>query len=91
MAGSRPVVYGDAERYVEIQRYNKPGELPLRLQTEAVEGCAVLLWDEGMDRLVHSLLVPGRCRSLRADHCCLCAALRRHALSRALVRLRTPG
>ena len=33
------VVYCDAERYVEIQPYNKPGELPLRLQTEAVEGC----------------------------------------------------
>ncbi len=33
------LVYGDAERYVEIQRYNKPGERPLRLQTEAVEGC----------------------------------------------------
>jgi len=33
------LVYGDAERYVEIQRYNKPGERPLRLQTEVVEGC----------------------------------------------------
>jgi uncharacterized radical SAM superfamily Fe-S cluster-containing enzyme len=33
------LVYGDAERYLEIQRYNKPGERPLRLQTEVVEGC----------------------------------------------------
>jgi uncharacterized radical SAM superfamily Fe-S cluster-containing enzyme len=33
------LVYGDAERYLEIQRYNKPGERPLRLQTEAVDGC----------------------------------------------------
>jgi uncharacterized radical SAM superfamily Fe-S cluster-containing enzyme len=33
------LVYGDAARYVEIQRYNKPGERPLRLQTETVEGC----------------------------------------------------
>jgi uncharacterized radical SAM superfamily Fe-S cluster-containing enzyme len=33
------MVYGDARRYLEIQRYNKPGERPLRLQTEAVEGC----------------------------------------------------
>src|ERR671919_1468376 len=33
------LLYGDAGRYVEIQRYNKPGERPLRLQTEAVEGC----------------------------------------------------
>jgi 7,8-dihydro-6-hydroxymethylpterin dimethyltransferase len=33
------IVYGDARRYLEIQRYNKPGERPLRLQTEAVEGC----------------------------------------------------
>jgi uncharacterized radical SAM superfamily Fe-S cluster-containing enzyme len=33
------LVYGDAKRYLEIQRYNKPGERPLRLQTEAVEGC----------------------------------------------------
>ncbi len=33
------LVYGDAQRYVEIQRYNKPGERPLRLQTEVVEGC----------------------------------------------------
>jgi 7,8-dihydro-6-hydroxymethylpterin dimethyltransferase len=33
------LVYGDAERYVEIRRFNKPGERPLRLQTEVVEGC----------------------------------------------------
>jgi 7,8-dihydro-6-hydroxymethylpterin dimethyltransferase len=33
------VVYGDADRYFEIQRYNKPGTRPLELQTEVVEGC----------------------------------------------------
>ena len=33
------LVYGDAERYVEIQRYNKPGDRPLQLQTEVVDGC----------------------------------------------------
>src|ERR671922_22952 len=31
------LVYGDAERYVEIQRYNKPGDRPLRLQTEMLD------------------------------------------------------
>jgi uncharacterized radical SAM superfamily Fe-S cluster-containing enzyme len=33
------VVYGDAERYVEVQRFNKPGEEPLERQTETVRGC----------------------------------------------------
>jgi hypothetical protein len=33
------LVYGDAQRYVEIQRYNKPGASPRELQTEVVEGC----------------------------------------------------
>ncbi len=33
------VVYGDAERYLEIQRFSKPGEDPLERQTETVEGC----------------------------------------------------
>jgi hypothetical protein len=33
------VVYGDAERYAEIQRYSKPGEEPLERQTEVAEGC----------------------------------------------------
>jgi 7,8-dihydro-6-hydroxymethylpterin dimethyltransferase len=33
------VVYGDAERYLEIQRFDKPGESPLERQTEAVRGC----------------------------------------------------
>lgn len=33
------VVYGDAARYAEIQRFNKPGESPLERQTEAVDGC----------------------------------------------------
>jgi hypothetical protein len=33
------LVYSDAERYVAQQRHNKPGTLPLELQTEAREGC----------------------------------------------------
>jgi uncharacterized radical SAM superfamily Fe-S cluster-containing enzyme len=33
------VVYGDAERYLEVQRFNKPGEEPLERQTETVRGC----------------------------------------------------
>ncbi|MGH3995784.1 MAG: radical SAM protein, partial [Pseudonocardiaceae bacterium] len=33
------VVYGDAERYLEIQRFNKPGEEPLERQTEVERGC----------------------------------------------------
>jgi 7,8-dihydro-6-hydroxymethylpterin dimethyltransferase len=33
------VVYGDAERYLEVQRFNKPGEQPLERQTESVRGC----------------------------------------------------
>src|SRR5262249_12539538 len=33
------VVYGDAERYLEIQRFDKPGEEPLERQTETVAGC----------------------------------------------------
>jgi 7,8-dihydro-6-hydroxymethylpterin dimethyltransferase len=33
------VVYGDAERYLEIQRFDKPGESPLERQTELVRGC----------------------------------------------------
>jgi 7,8-dihydro-6-hydroxymethylpterin dimethyltransferase len=33
------VVYGDAERYLEIQRFDKPGAEPLERQTEAVKGC----------------------------------------------------
>jgi uncharacterized radical SAM superfamily Fe-S cluster-containing enzyme len=33
------VVYGDAERYLEIQRFNKPGEMPLERQTEVERGC----------------------------------------------------
>jgi uncharacterized radical SAM superfamily Fe-S cluster-containing enzyme len=33
------VVYGDAARYVEIQRFDKPGESPLERQTETVRGC----------------------------------------------------
>jgi uncharacterized radical SAM superfamily Fe-S cluster-containing enzyme len=33
------VVYGDAERYHEVQRFNKPGEEPHERQTETVAGC----------------------------------------------------
>jgi uncharacterized radical SAM superfamily Fe-S cluster-containing enzyme len=33
------VVYGNAERYLEIQRFNKPGEVPRERQTEVVRGC----------------------------------------------------
>jgi 7,8-dihydro-6-hydroxymethylpterin dimethyltransferase len=33
------VVYGDAGRYLDIQRFSKPGESPRKLQTEVVEGC----------------------------------------------------
>ena len=33
------VVYGDAERYLEIQRFNKPGANPLERQTASVRGC----------------------------------------------------
>lgn len=33
------VVYGDAQRYREIQRFNKPGEDPLQRQTPTVDGC----------------------------------------------------
>jgi uncharacterized radical SAM superfamily Fe-S cluster-containing enzyme len=33
------VVYGDAERYLEIQRFDKPGEEPLERQTEVDRGC----------------------------------------------------
>jgi hypothetical protein len=33
------VVYGDAVRYAEIQRFNKPGESPRSRQTEIANGC----------------------------------------------------
>jgi len=33
------VVYGDAARYREIQRFDKPGTAPLERQTEVVGGC----------------------------------------------------
>ena len=33
------LAYGDADRYLELQRFNKPGDRPLRLQTETVAGC----------------------------------------------------
>jgi 7,8-dihydro-6-hydroxymethylpterin dimethyltransferase len=33
------VVYGDAERYHEIQRFDKPGEEPLERQTPTLRGC----------------------------------------------------
>jgi 7,8-dihydro-6-hydroxymethylpterin dimethyltransferase len=33
------VVYGDAERYRDIQRFSKPGQEPLERQTEIARGC----------------------------------------------------
>src|SRR5215217_4136877 len=33
------VVYGDADRYREIRRFNKPGQAPLERQTETVARC----------------------------------------------------
>jgi uncharacterized radical SAM superfamily Fe-S cluster-containing enzyme len=33
------VVYGDADRYLEIQRFDKPGQAPLERQTETAAGC----------------------------------------------------
>jgi 7,8-dihydro-6-hydroxymethylpterin dimethyltransferase len=33
------VVYGDAERYLKIQRFTKPGESPRERQTETLNGC----------------------------------------------------
>jgi uncharacterized radical SAM superfamily Fe-S cluster-containing enzyme len=33
------VVYGDVERYLDAQRFNKPGEEPLERQTETARGC----------------------------------------------------
>ena len=32
-------VYGDAQMYVDIQRFNKPGTRPLQTQTEVKDGC----------------------------------------------------
>jgi hypothetical protein len=32
-------LYGDAEMYVDMQRFNKPGTLPLQTQTEVRDGC----------------------------------------------------
>ncbi len=32
-------VFGDAEMYVEYQRFNKPGTVPLEFQTEVRDGC----------------------------------------------------
>jgi uncharacterized radical SAM superfamily Fe-S cluster-containing enzyme len=33
------VVYGDADRYLAIQRFSKPGQAPLERQTETALGC----------------------------------------------------
>ncbi len=33
------VVYGDAARYLEIQRFNRAGAAPLERQTQTVDGC----------------------------------------------------
>ena len=37
--GFEAVVYGDAERYLEIQCFSRPGESPRQRQTEVVRGC----------------------------------------------------
>jgi uncharacterized radical SAM superfamily Fe-S cluster-containing enzyme len=33
------LVFGDAEMYIDYQRFNKPGTLPLAFQTEVRDGC----------------------------------------------------
>ncbi len=33
------LVYGDAQMYMDVQRFNKPGTLPLTTQTEVKDGC----------------------------------------------------
>jgi hypothetical protein len=33
------LVYGDAQMYLDSARFNKPGTIPLRFQTEVVDGC----------------------------------------------------
>src|SRR5918996_550250 len=33
------LVFGDAEMYLDYQRFNKPGTLPLAFQTEVDDGC----------------------------------------------------
>lgn len=33
------LVYSDAQMWLDIQRFNKPGTIPLSTQTEALEGC----------------------------------------------------
>jgi uncharacterized radical SAM superfamily Fe-S cluster-containing enzyme len=33
------LLYGDAEMYVDAQRFNKPGTIPLQTQTEVHDGC----------------------------------------------------
>ncbi len=33
------LLYGDAAMYVDIQRFNKPGTIPLEFQTEVRDGC----------------------------------------------------
>jgi len=33
------LLYGDAEMYLDIQRFNKPGTLPLEFQTDVRDGC----------------------------------------------------
>ncbi len=33
------LIYGDAQRYLDIQRFNKPGKVPRRTHTEVKDGC----------------------------------------------------
>jgi uncharacterized radical SAM superfamily Fe-S cluster-containing enzyme len=37
--GFEALVYGDAQMYMQSARFNKPGTIPLRFQTEIREGC----------------------------------------------------
>jgi uncharacterized radical SAM superfamily Fe-S cluster-containing enzyme len=37
--GFEALLYGDAEMYVDSQRFNKPGTVPLQTQTEVRDGC----------------------------------------------------
>lgn len=52
------LVYGDAQRYVEFARFNKPGTLPLTFQTEVKDGCPV--YDQTKDSGVQLLGIDVR-------------------------------
>jgi uncharacterized radical SAM superfamily Fe-S cluster-containing enzyme len=54
------LLYGDAEMYVDMQRFNKPGTLPLQTQTEVRDGCPL---DAGCARITSSTPAWGSSRS----------------------------